>query len=114
MENQIVSEITFEDFLKVDIRSGTVLKAERVPKSKKLFQLEVDFGEVGLRVILAGIGEDFEPENIIGVQIMAVLNLAPRKMMGIESHGMIMAARKADGKLTLATAPGSPNGCKIG
>lgn len=93
--------ISYEDFAKIDLRSGTITKAERVPKSKKLLQLEVYFGELGHRTILAGIGESYDPATIIGIRVTAVLNLAPRKMMGLESHGMLLAAVQTNGKLAL-------------
>lgn len=84
--------ITFDDFLKVDLRAGTIKSAERIPKSDKLLKLQVDFGELGMRQIVAGIGKDFEPDRISGTRIVAVVNLLPRKLMGLESHGMILAA----------------------
>lgn len=86
-----MSEITYEEFLKVEMRVGSILSAERIPKSEKLLKLQVNFGEVGIRQIVAGIGKSFEPEHLIGQQVCAVLNLAPRKLMGVESHGMILA-----------------------
>lgn len=90
--SQASSEITFDDFLKVDIRVGTIISAEKVEKSKKLLKLQVDFGEFGQRQILAGIAETFAvPEFLHGRQTLFVVNLAPRKMMGLESHGMILA-----------------------
>lgn len=109
-----VKEISFDDFVKVDIRVGSVLEAARVPKSDKLLQLKVSFGELGTRTILAGIGKDYDPIVLIGTQIMAVVNLAPRKMMGIESHGMIMASRLPDGQLSLAGCSGVVDGSRIG
>lgn len=93
--------ITFEDFTKLDIRVGTVLNAERIPKSEKLLKLEVAFGGMGNRIILAGIGKDYNPEGVTGGQVVAILNLAPRKMMGIESHGMLLASHREDGAVTL-------------
>ncbi len=106
--------ITYDDFAKLDIRSGTILAAGRVPKSEKLLQLEVSFGsEVGNRVILAGIGKDFEPETLIGTSVVAVLNLAPRKMMGIESHGMLLAGHGEKG-LSLVQCTGVAPGGEIG
>lgn len=107
--------IQYEDFAKLDIRVGTVTKAEPVAKSKKLLRLEVFFGaEVGTRIILAGVAESFSPELILGNQVTAVLNLAPRSMMGMESHGMLLAGHKADGKLALACLPGVPDGGDVG
>lgn len=85
-------DITFDDFLKVDLRAGTIKSAERVPKSDKLLKLQVDFGELGTRQIVAGIGKDLEPNSFNGVRVIAVVNLQPRKLMGLESYGMILAA----------------------
>lgn len=83
--------ILIEDVAKVDLRVGTVLSAERVPKSTKMLKLSVDLGEAAPRQILGGIGETFQPEEIIGKQFGFVTNLSPRKMMGLESNGMILA-----------------------
>ena len=107
--------ITFDDFLKLDLRVGTVTKAEPIPKSKKLLRLEVFFGsEVGTRVILAGVAETFSPEMMLGNQVTAVLNLAPRTMMGMESHGMLLAGHSATGKLSLVCCPGVVDGGEVG
>lgn len=92
--------IQFDDFMKLDIRIGTVLAAEKVKKSKKLLKLEVDTG-VDRRTILSGIAQHFEPEEMIGQQVMVLANLAPRAMMGTESQGMVLMAEDADGKLRL-------------
>jgi len=87
--------IAFEDFLKVDIRAGRIEAAERVPKSDKLLKLQVDFGPLGKRQVLAGIGKHYDPDALVADHTVAafVVNLAPRKMMGLESHGMILAAK---------------------
>lgn len=114
METTATPEITFDDFVKVDIRVGTILTAERVPKSKKLIKLQVDFGEIGTRQIVAGIGETFEDHELPSARILAVVNLAPRKLMGIESHGMILASADKNGRLCLAKCSDVPNGSKIG
>ncbi|MGF7217734.1 methionyl-tRNA synthetase [Spirosoma lacussanchae] len=97
-------EITYDDFAKMDIRIGTITEAERVPKSDKLLKLKVDDG-MGGRQILSGIAKHFSPEEIIGKQVTFLANLAPRKMMGFESQGMILMAEDRDGKLALI-APG--------
>ncbi|GAB3495891.1 methionine--tRNA ligase [Spirosoma knui] len=97
-------EITYDDFAKMDIRIGTITEAERVPKSDKLLKLRVDDG-MGGRQILSGIAKHFAPEDIIGKQVTFLANLAPRKMMGFESQGMILMAEDRDGKLSLI-APG--------
>lgn len=92
--------ITYDDFAKLDMRVVTVLEAERMPKSKKLLKLKVDIG-LGHRTVLSGVAEHFEPEFLIGKQITMLINLAPRKMMGIDSEGMILMAEDKDGKLKL-------------
>ncbi|CCH55208.1 methionyl-tRNA synthetase [Fibrisoma limi BUZ 3] len=94
------TEITYDDFAKMDIRIGTILEAERVPKSDKLLKLKVDDG-TGQRQILSGIAKHFAPEDIIGKQVTFLANLAPRKMMGLESQGMILMAEDRDGSLSL-------------
>ncbi|MFL0683951.1 MAG: methionine--tRNA ligase subunit beta, partial [Algoriphagus aquaeductus] len=103
--------ITYDDFAKLDMRVVTVLEAERMPKSKKLLKLKVDIG-LGHRTVLSGVAEHFEPEFLIGKQVTMLINLAPRKMMGIDSEGMILMAEDKDGKLKLllpheGTASGS-------
>jgi methionyl-tRNA synthetase len=93
-------QIQYDDFAKMDIRIGTITEAERVPKSDKLLKLKVDDG-LGTRQILSGIAKHFSPEEIIGKQVTFLANLAPRKMMGQESQGMILMAEDRDGKLAL-------------
>lgn len=88
--------IGYEDFAKVEFRVGKVLEAERVPKADKLLRLQVDLG-TEQRQILAGIAEQFEPESLIGKNVVVVANLAPRKLRGFESQGMILAASTPDG-----------------
>jgi methionyl-tRNA synthetase len=90
--------IQYDDFARLDIRTGTVTAAERMPKSQKLLKLRVDLG-FEERTILSGIAEHFEPEQVEGRQVVVLANLAPRKMMGIESQGMILMAEDGDGKL---------------
>jgi len=85
------SQVKYEDFAKVDVRIGTILTAERLKKSEKLMKLEVDFGSLGKRQILAGIAVWYQPEELIGVQTTFVFNLEPRMMMGLESQGMLFA-----------------------
>jgi methionyl-tRNA synthetase len=91
-------EVTFEDFTKMDIRIGTILEAEKVAKTKKLLKLKIDTG-LDQRTVVSGIAEYFEPEKIIGKQVSILVNLAPRKIRGIESQGMILMAQDADGSL---------------
>lgn len=91
-------EIVFEDFAKIDLRVGTIIAAEKVEKADKLLKLSVDLG-FEKRTIVSGIALHFAPEEIIGKQVTVVTNLAPRKMRGIESNGMILMAENSDGKL---------------
>ena len=91
--------IEFEDFTKLDIRVGTILEAEKVAKTKKLLKLKVDVG-ADIRTIVSGIAESFSPEEIIGLQVSVLVNLAPRKIRGEESQGMILMADTPEGKLT--------------
>lgn len=91
-------EIIFDDFQKLDLRTGKILQAEKVPNSKKLLKLLVDVG-YEKRTVVSGIAEHYDPEQVIGQQVTMVLNLAPRKIMGIESKGMILMAADANGKL---------------
>lgn len=93
-------EIQFDDFAKLDIRIGTILEAEPMPKSKKLLKFLIDDG-FEKRTILSGIAEHFSPEEMIGKQVTFIANLAPRKMMGVESNGMILMAEDKDGSLAL-------------
>lgn len=91
--------ISYDDFTKMDIRTGIILEAERVPKTKKLLKLKIDTG-IDQRTVVSGIAEFFEPENIIGQQVSILVNLAPRDIKGITSQGMILMAEDADGSLT--------------
>jgi len=91
-------EITFDEFMKTDIRTGTILEAKKVPKTKKLLKLKIDTG-IDQRTVVSGIAEYYEPEKIIGQKVCILVNLAPRKLRGIESQGMILMAEDADGKL---------------
>ncbi len=92
--------VAFDDFAKMDIRIGEIVAAEKMEKSKKLLKLQVNDGFV-TRTILSGIAEHFAPEDLVGKQVTFLANLAPRKMMGIESEGMILMAEDADGSLAL-------------
>ena len=93
-------DIVFDDFLKLDLRVGTVLSAEPVPKSNKLLQFKIDLGSEQ-RTILSGIAKHYSAEEMVGKQVQVIANLPPRKMMGIESQGMILMAEDSDGKLSL-------------
>lgn len=104
-------EITFDDFSKMDMRIGKVVAAEKVEKSKKLLKLQVDTG-IDTRTVLSGIAEHYSPEEMLGKQVTILVNLAPRKIMGVESQGMILMAEDKDGALKLIStsdpvAPGS-------
>ena len=90
--------VSFDDFTKIDIRTATILEAEKVPKTTKLLKLKIDTG-LDVRTIVSGIAEYFEPEKIIGRQISIIANLEPLKIKGIESQGMILMAEDGDGKL---------------
>lgn len=103
--------INFDDFMKMDIRVGTITEAEKVAKTKKLLKLTVDTG-IDQRTIVSGIAEHYKPEEIIGKQVSVLVNLEPKKLKGIESQGMILMAEDADGKLSFvspdqAVKPGS-------
>ncbi len=91
--------IEFDDFTKLDIRIGTILEAEKIAKTKKLLKLKVDVG-IDTRTIVSGIAESFKPEDIIGQRVLVLVNLAPRKLRGVESEGMILMSETPDGKLT--------------
>ena len=90
--------INFEDFTKMDLRVGTILEAEKMPKTKKLLVLKVDTG-IDTRTIVSGIAESFSPEEIIGRQVTVLVNLAPRALRGVESEGMILMTENKEGKL---------------
>ena len=95
-------EVVYDDFAKMDIRVGTVLEAERVPKTDKLMKLTIDTG-IDVRTVVSGIAHCYEPEQVVGRQVSILVNLAPRKLKGIESQGMILMAEDADGKLKFVT-----------
>lgn len=86
------NQISYEEFSRLDLRIGTVIHAEKVKGSKKLLKIIVDLGELGHRQIIAGIGEKYDPEFLVGKQIVVIANLAPKKIMGLESQGMLLAA----------------------
>ncbi|HZM89694.1 MAG TPA: methionine--tRNA ligase [Blastocatellia bacterium] len=107
--------ITIDDFIKVELRAATVLEAEKVPKADKLLRLVIDVGEPQPRQILAGIAEHYAPEEVVGRKIIVVANLAPRKLRGLESNGMLLAASVGeDGRPVLATfGEDVPNGTRL-
>jgi methionyl-tRNA synthetase len=92
--------ISYDDFSRMDIRTATVLSAERVPKTQKLLKLDIDTG-IDKRTIVSGIAEFYSPEDMVGKQVVILANLEPRKIKGIESNGMILMAQDASGKLVL-------------
>ncbi len=103
--------ISYDDFAKMDLRTGRILSAEPVPKSKKLLKLQVDLG-YETRQILAGVAEHFQPEEMVGQSVVVVANLAPRKMMGLESQGMLLMGEDREGCLSLISS-GSEEGAVI-
>ena len=108
------AECTFDEFEKMDIRTATVLEAERVPKTDKLLKLTIDTG-IDRRTIVSGIAEYYTPEQMLGRQICILANLQPRKIRGIESKGMILMARQPDGKMRFITPEETlDNGSEIG
>ncbi len=111
----IEGESTIDDFAKLDIRVGTILECQKVPKSDKLLQFKIDDG-MGGRTILSGIAKSYpNPEELVGLQILFVANFPPRKMMGIESQGMIMSAVDKDGKLVVTSVSKKvANGSRVG
>ena len=90
--------ITFEDFAKLDLRVGTILEAEKMPKANKLLVLKVDTG-IDVRTIVSGIAESFTAEEVVGKRVTVLVNLAPRALRGVESQGMILMTESEDGKL---------------
>lgn len=105
------AEMVYDDFAKIDLRVGEIVVAERIPKADKLLRLEVDLG-FERRQILSGIAEHFQPEALIGQKVVVVVNLAPRKMRGLESCGMILTAENPDGSLALLSTTGE-NGAEV-
>lgn len=101
--------ITFEDFTKLDIRVGTILEAEKMPKTKKLLKLKVDTG-IDTRTIVSGIAESFTAEEVIGKRVTVLVNLAPRALRGVESQGMILMTETPEGKLVFV----NPDDAKVG
>ena len=118
MENQVTEPqkltATFEDFAKLDLRVGTILEAEKMPKANKLLVLKVDTG-LDVRTIVSGIAEHFSPEEVIGKRVTVLINLAPRALRGVESEGMILMTNNAEGKLVFVNpdADGVNNGALI-
>ncbi|MEC5158747.1 methionine--tRNA ligase [Chryseobacterium sp. MP_3.2] len=112
--NPMKEEIQFDDFTKIDLRTATILTAEKVEKADKLLKFSVDTG-VDVRTVVSGVAESFTPEECVGKQVMILLNLAPRKIRGIESEGMLLLTNDAEGKLVFVTPDVQvENGVEIG
>lgn len=111
----VATLIGIEDFIKVEMRAGEILTAERIPKSDKLLRFTIDLGEAAPRQVLAGIAEYYEPETLVGRKIIVVSNLKPRKLRGFESQGMVLAASIGEeGRPVLATfTEDVPNGARL-
>ncbi|MEK7565151.1 MAG: methionine--tRNA ligase subunit beta [Patescibacteria group bacterium] len=105
--------ISFEDFKKIELRIGQIKSAEKVEDSEKLLKLIVDFGEAGERQILAGLAKTYTPDSLIGVRAVFVFNLEPRKLMGLESQGMLLAAESEEGPMILVPYKDAPPGSII-
>ena len=110
-----ITDISERDFQKLDIRVGTVLECERVPKMKKLLRFLIDDG-LQQRTIVSGIAKFYpEPEKLVGMQVCFIANFAPRKLKGVESQGMILSAEDKDGRLVLITPSQLVTpGCSVG
>ncbi|MEM8600710.1 MAG: methionine--tRNA ligase subunit beta, partial [Bacteroidota bacterium] len=100
-------EITFDDFSKLDLRTGVVVAAERHPNADKLLRLDVDLG-AETRQVLAGVAEHYAPEALVGQRVVVVANLAPRKIRGLESQGMVLMAEDRTGRLVPVGAVSEP------
>jgi methionyl-tRNA synthetase len=106
--------IAIDRFAEIDLRVGEIVKAERIPNADKLLRLEVDLAEPEPRQLLAGIAEWYVPESLLGQKIIVVANLQPRRLRGLESRGMLLAASASDGRPLLATVPPeAPNGTRL-
>ena len=109
-----MSEISYDDFAKLDIRIGTIIAAELVPETDKLIKCTVDFGEeLGQRTIVSGIAEWKKPEELVGRQLPYIVNLAPRILRGVESQGMLLAASDEAGVALLVPERLLPSGTKL-
>ena len=102
-EYPIIPEITYEDFSKLDIRTGTIIAASKVEKADKLLKIRVDLG-FEERTVVSGIAQYYKPEEVIGQQVLLLANLAPRKLRGIESQGMILMAENEKGELSFVSS----------
>ena len=106
--------ISYDDFSKTELKIAKVLEAERVEGSEKLLKLKVDLGEAdGFRQIIAGVGKMYDPESLVGREIVIVANLEPRMLMGLESQGMLLAVSGPDGPVLLVPEKEVPSGSSI-
>lgn len=108
-------QIDIDLFARIKLRTATIEAVEAVPKSKKLYRIQLDVGDLGKRQIVSGIAQHYTPEELVGQQIVIVANLKPAKLMGVESHGMLLAAStEGDGVLSLLTPSRPiPAGCRV-
>ncbi len=102
MSTEQSTQISLEEFMRIDLRAGRVLAAERVPNSRKLVKLQVDLGSEE-RTLVAGIADAYDPDTLVGRFIVVVANLKPARLMGIESNGMLLAATADGGRPILVT-----------
>jgi methionine--tRNA ligase beta chain len=100
--------VKFEDFIKLDIRAGEILNCSVVEGSEKLVKMQVDFGDLGERQVIAGISKWYECGDLVGKQFLFVVNLEPRKLMGLESQGMVLALGAVDGGRPIMIVPEEP------
>ena len=111
--NEIKPLIKFDDFSKIDIRIGTVVSAEEIEGSEKLLKLIVDFGDIGQKQILSGVKEWYSPDDLVEKQLPFIVNIEPRKMMGLESQGMILAVDSDDKAVIFFLDESVENGAPI-
>ncbi len=107
-----MNRIAIEDFAKIDMRVGQVLEAERIPGSKKLLKLIVDIGSEK-RQLVGGLAERYDPASLIGMKLIIVTNLEPRKLMGVESNGMVLAATVNEQPVLATFVEEVPNGARL-
>ncbi len=106
-------EISIEEFARLDMRVGKVVKAERIPGARKLVRLEVDIGEAEPRQLVAGIAEYYKPEELVGLNVVVLANLKPKRFMGVESRGMLLAADVNGRPVLLTVMEEVPPGTRI-
>lgn len=105
--------VSFEEFKKIDLRIATIKEAVEVPHSEKLVRLTIDAGELGSRTLMAGIKKSYAPSELVGKQVVVVANLAPRKIAGIESQGMLLAVGNEEDVALLAPERKRPEGSRV-